>query len=116
MESSIFDATTGQVRFDASSTGTLGTNISYFGSVVGGDGSVQVDDNMITVTGLSYNESHTVNVVATSAACPEALSSSTSVVINFDIRSKYMYVYFSQLFNILLHLYRASDDSTYCFC
>ena len=116
MESSIFDATTGQVRFDASSTGTLGTNISYFGSVVGGDGSVQVDDNMFTVTGLSYTESHTVNVVAINAACPGALDSNTSVVINFDIRSKYMYVYFSKMYHILFYLYRASDDSTYCFC
>ncbi len=58
--------------------------------MVGGSGSVVVTDNSITVTGLSYTESHTVSVVATSAVCPGVLNSSiTDVPVMFNIRSEW---------------------------
>lgn len=64
-------ATTGRVRFTVSSIGVVGTSVSYSASVVGGGGSVQVVDNIITVSGLSYTASHVVSVSGT--VCPEAM-------------------------------------------
>ena len=46
---------------------------------------MEVTDNNITVTGLSYTESHTVSVVATSAVCPGVLNSITVVPVMFNI-------------------------------
>ncbi len=83
-------STTGRFRFLASSSGTFGTEVTISASVVGGSGTVIVtDNNIITVTGLSYTESHTVRVVATSAVCPGVLnSSSVDVPVMFNIRSE----------------------------
>ncbi len=83
------DSTIGRVRFLASSSGTFGTEVAMSASVVGGSGSVVVTDNVIIVTGLSYTESHTVSVIATSAVCPGVLNSSVTVVpVMFNIRSE----------------------------
>ncbi len=60
MEYSVVDSTTGRFRFLANSSGTFGTEVAIFASVVGGSGSVVVTDSMITVTGLNYTGSHTV--------------------------------------------------------
>ncbi len=58
--------------------------------MVGDTGSVVVTDNNIIVAGLSYTESHTVGVVATSAVCPGVLNSSiTDVPVMFNIRSEW---------------------------
>ncbi len=84
---SVTDTTTGLAIFEASSTGSFGTGVSYSGSVVGGGGSLSVDGNRFTVTGLSYTESHTVSVVATSALCPGVLNSA-NVAFMFDISSE----------------------------
>ncbi len=89
MEKSLIDSTTGLVTFEASSTASFGTGVSYLGSVVGGGGSLSVDGNRFTVTGLSYTESHTVSVVATSAVRPGVLnSSSIDIKVEFNIESK----------------------------
>ncbi len=54
-----------------------------------GSDSVKVTDNNITVTRLSYTESHTVSVVATSAVCPGVLnSSSVDFPVIFNVRSE----------------------------
>ncbi len=88
MEYSVIDPTTGQITLLAISAGTFGTNVSFYGSV-DGIGTVVVTDNNVTVTGLSYTESHTVNVVATSDVCPGVLNSSVTVVpVMFNIRSE----------------------------
>ena len=68
------DSTTGRFRFLVSSSGRFGTKVAISAGVVGGSGTVEVTDNNITVTGLSYTESHTVSVVATSAVCPGVLN------------------------------------------
>ncbi len=90
MEYSVGDSTTRQFRFLVSSSGTFGTEVTISASVVGGSGSVEVTGSIITVTGLSYTESHTVGVVATSAVCPGVLNSSVTVVpaVVFNIRSQ----------------------------
>ncbi len=79
------DSTTGRFRFLVSSSGTFGTEVTISASVVGGSGTVEVTDNNITVTRLSYTESHTVNVVATSAVCSGVLNSITVVPVMFNI-------------------------------
>ncbi len=85
------DSTTGQFRFLANSRGTFGTEVTISASVVGDTGSVVVTDNNIIVTGLSYTESHTVRVVATStsAVCPGVDNSNTTVTVMFNIRSEW---------------------------
>ena len=80
-------ATTGRVRFTVSSIGVVGTSASYSASVVGGSGSVQVADNIITVSGLSYTESHVVNVSGT--VCPEAMA---RIPISFNLTSEVYYL------------------------
>ncbi len=88
MEYSVIDSTTGQITLLVISAGTFGTNVSFYGSVEG-IGTVVVTDNNVTVTGLSYTESHTVNVVATSDVCHGVLNSSVTVVpVMFNIRSE----------------------------
>ncbi len=83
------DESTGQFTLLVCSNGTFGTGVIFFGSVVGGSGSVVVTDNSITVTGLNYTKSHTVSVVATSAVCPGVLnSSSIDFPVIFNIRSE----------------------------
>ncbi len=57
--------------------------------VVGDSGTVVVTDNNITVTELSYSESHTVKVVATSAVCPRVDNSVTDVPVVFNLRSEW---------------------------
>ncbi len=47
-----------------------------------------VTDNSIDITGLSYTESHTLLVVATSAVCPGVLNN-TDVSVMFNVRSKW---------------------------
>ncbi len=84
---SVTDTTTGQVTFETSSTEAFGTGVSYLGSVVEGGGSLSVDGNRFTVTGLSYTESHTVSVVATSVMCPGVLNNA-SVSLVFNISSE----------------------------
>ncbi len=82
------DMLTGRITLLASSSGTFGTQVSFYGNVTG-SGSVVVKDNNIIVTGLSYTESHTVTLVATSAVCPGVLNSSiTDVSVMFNIRSE----------------------------
>ncbi len=88
MEYSVGDSTTGRVNFLVSSSGTFGTEVTISASVVGDTGSVAVTDN-INVTGLSYTESHTVRVVATSAVCPGVDNSNTDVPVVFNIRSEW---------------------------
>ncbi len=88
MEYLVGDSTTGQFRCLVSSCGTFGTEITISASVVGGSGSVKVTGSIITVTGLSYTESHTVGVVATSAVCPGVLNS-TNVSVMFSIRCEW---------------------------
>ena len=84
------DRLTGQITLLVSSSGTFGTAITFYGSVVGGSGLVEVTGSIITVTGLSYTESHTVSVVATSAVCPGVLNSSVIFVpVMFNIRSEW---------------------------
>ncbi len=89
VEYSVGNSTTGQFRFLVSSSGTFRTEVAISASVVGGSGSVIVTDNSITVTGLSYTESHTVSVVATSAVCPGVDNSTTDVPVVFNIRSEW---------------------------
>ncbi len=92
MEYSVVDSTTGRFRFLVSSSngpsGTFGTGVTISASVVGGSGSVVVTDNSINVTELSYTESHTVRVVATSAVCAGVLNS-TDVSVMFNIRCEW---------------------------
>ncbi len=71
-------------------------------------GSVEVTDNNIVVTGLSYTGFHTVCVVAASAVCPGVLNSSIDVSVMFNIRSEWttcqrfhFYYTISQLLYIL---------------
>ncbi len=79
------DSTTGRVRFLVSSSGTFGTEVTISANVV--EGSVEVAGGGFNVTGLNYNESHTVRMVATSAVCPGMLNSSvTDVPVVFNIR------------------------------
>ncbi len=88
MEYSVVDKSTGQFTLLVSSNGTFGTGVTFYASVEGSD-SVKVTDNNITVTRLSYTESHTVSVVATSAVCPGVLnSSSIDFPVIFNIRSE----------------------------
>ncbi len=82
------DSTTRQFRFLVSSSGTFRTRVTISASVVGGSGSSVVTDNIITVTGLSYTGSHTVNVVATCDVCPGVLNNSIDVPVVFNIRSE----------------------------
>ncbi len=89
MEYSVVDSTTGRFRFSVSSSGTFGTEVNISASVVGDSGTVVVTDNNVTVTELSYNESHTVRVVATSAVCPGVDNSSIDVPVVFNIRSEW---------------------------
>ncbi len=93
----MIDELTGRVTLLVSSSGTFGTEVSFYGSVEG-SGSVEVTDNNITVTGLSYTESHTVSVVATSAVCPGVLNSSiTAVPVMFNIRSEWLFIIIIEL-------------------
>ncbi len=85
MEYSVGDSTTGRFRFLVSSSGTFRTEVTISASVVGGSGSVVVTDNNITVTGLSYTESHIISVVATSAVCPGVLNSNIPFPVMFNI-------------------------------
>ena len=89
MEYSVGDSTTGRFRFLVSSSGTFGTEVTIYASMVGGRGSLVVTDNSITVTGLSYTRSHIVSVVATSAVCPGVDNSSTDVPVVFNIRCEW---------------------------
>ncbi len=83
---------TGQVTLLINS---VGTGVSFFAR---GSGSVEVTDNSINVTGLSYTGSHTISVVATSAVCPGVLNSNiTYVTVMFNIRSEW------KLFLFVLH-------------
>ncbi len=85
MEYSVGDSTTGRFRFLVSSSGRFRTEVAISAGVVGGSGTVEVTDNNITVTGLSYTGSHTVSVVATSDVCPGVLNSITVVPVVFNI-------------------------------
>ncbi len=88
VEYSVFNELNGQVTLLVISSGTFGTGVRFYGSVESSD-SVEVANNNITVTGLSYTGSHTVSVVATSDVCPGVLnSSSVNVPVMFNIRSK----------------------------
>ncbi len=95
------DSLTGQITLLVSSSGTFGTAITFYGSVVGGSGLVEVTDSIITVTGLRYTGSHTISVVATSDVCPGVLNSSVIFVpVMFNIRSEWTMhrnLYFSQI-------------------
>ena len=86
---SVVDSTTGRFIFLASSSGTFGTEVTISASVAGDSGSVVVTDNSIVVTGLSYGESHTVSVVATSDVCPGVLNNSIDVPVSFNIKSEW---------------------------
>ncbi len=99
---------TGQIMLLVNSSEVFGTAITFYGSVVGGSGSVEVTDNNIIVTGLSYTGFHTVCVVAASAVCPGVLNSSIDVSVMFNIRSEWttcqrfhFYYTISQLLYIL---------------
>ncbi len=86
---SVIDSMTGQVTFEASSTGSIGTGVRFYHSLLGDGSSTELTNDTITVTRLNYTESHTVRVVATSAVCPEVLnSSSIDVPLNFSIESE----------------------------
>ncbi len=88
-EYSVVDGSTGHVTFLVSSSGAFGTGVRFYGSVIG-DGSVEVAGDRLTVTGLSYTESHTVSVVATSAVCPGILNgSSINVPEIFNTKSEW---------------------------
>ena len=88
-EYSVVDRSTGQVTFLVSSSGAFETGVSFYGNVIG-DGSVEVAGDSINVTGLSYTESHTVSVVATSAVCPGMLNgSSIDVSVMFNTKSEW---------------------------
>ena len=75
--SSIESALTGSVTFTASS---MSSPVRYNASVVGG--SVQVTGDTITVTGLSYTQTHTVTV--TTVACPGIETNSTLFFVSFN--------------------------------
>ncbi len=83
------DSTTGRFRFLVSNSEAFETEATISASVVGGSGSVEVTRSIITVTGLSYTESHTVSVVATSVVCPGMQNNVTVVPVMFNIRSEW---------------------------
>ena len=85
---SVESAKTGQVRFTVSSKGTLGTAVSFGATVFGGNGTVQVTGNTITVIGLSIVLNHTVIVSATRVVCSEVMYSNTVVPVPFSTRSE----------------------------
>lgn len=82
--------TTGGVVFEASISESFGTSVSYFGKVISGSSSVEVNGNTIFVSRVPYIESQTISVVATSAqsVCAEN-SSSSDVTISFTLESKW---------------------------
>ena len=86
IEYSVESATTGRVRFTASSAGMFGTAVNFSASVTGENGTVQVTGNNITVTDIDYNN-HSVIVTATSVFCP-GLSSNAAVSVSFNLRSE----------------------------
>ncbi len=102
---SVINSMTGQVTFKASSTGSFGTGVRFYHSLLGDGSSTELTNGTITVTGLSYTEFHTVRVVATSAVCPGVLnSSSIDVPLNFNIASKISCIHLIFLFSQNLHL------------
>ena len=78
---SIESALTGSVTLNASSMSLSGAAISYNASVTGDSGGVTVAENIITVIGLSYNQTHTLTVTA--AVCP-GIETSTVIPISFN--------------------------------
>ena len=79
---SIKSALTGSVTLNASSMSSSGVTISYNANVTGDSGGVTVTDNIITVTGLSYNQTHTLTVTA--AVCPGIETNSTTISVSFN--------------------------------
>ena len=79
---SIESALTGSVTLNASSTSPFGAAVNYNASVTGGSGRVTVTDNIITVTGLSYTQTHTVTVTA--AVCPGIKTRGTPISVTFN--------------------------------
>ena len=77
---SIESALTGSVTLNASSMSS-GAAVVYNASVFGGSGRVTVSDNIITVTGLNYTQTHSVTVTA--AVCP-GIETSTLISISFN--------------------------------
>ena len=59
--------------------------IHFEGFVARDTGSVQVVRNVITLTGLDYTSTHSVNITAASTACPGIEPKSTIVPISFNI-------------------------------
>ena len=74
---------TGGVRLNVSSPRAHGTGVMYSGSVNGG--SVTIVDSVVTVTGLNYTQSHSLNVTANSSLCSGLVSAQT-VDITFDVQ------------------------------
>ena len=61
---SVESAFTGSVTLNISSMSSSGAAVSYNASVTGGSGRVTVTDNIITVTGLNYTQTHNVTLTA----------------------------------------------------
>ena len=59
----------GRVAISVTSLGDYGTGVAYSGSVVMGNGSVQMAGDMLNVSGLDYIQSHTLSIVVTSNMC-----------------------------------------------
>ena len=78
-------AVTGGVVLTLSSPRAYGTGCMYSGSV--NEGSVRVVDSVVTVTGLNYTQSYSVNVTANSSQCFD--QTTTTVAVNFIIQSEY---------------------------
>ena len=80
---SVGSATTGVVRL------TMVPQREAVHFVVASDfGSVQVVGNVITLPGLDYTSTHSVNITAASTACPGNEPRSTMVPITFTITGR----------------------------
>ena len=80
---SVGSATTGVVRL------TMVPQRETVHFVVASDsGSVQMVGNVITLRGLDYTSTHSVNVTAASTACPGNEPRSTIVPISFNITGR----------------------------
>ncbi len=84
---SVDSATTGRLMITTLSPGAYGTTVTYSGSVVEGSGSVVVVGNVLTVTGLDYTLSHTVNITGASGVCA-GLQGSNQTSYTFNIARK----------------------------
>ena len=84
VEYSVESATTGRAVFTVSSMGSFGTAVSYSGSVIGGNGTVETTGNSIVVAGLDYTQTHTVVVMATSAVCPGVEARNMTFTLSFS--------------------------------